>query len=68
VIHALVNMCVATGLTPITGLTLPLVSMGGNSLLFTGITIGIIISISRGEGETVGKSNRSRKEIRWAGR
>ncbi len=58
VIHALVNMCVAVGLTPITGLTLPLVSMGGNSLLFTGITIGIIISISR--GETAGMSNTKR--------
>jgi cell division protein FtsW len=56
VIHALVNMCVAVGLTPITGLTLPLVSMGGNSLLFTGITIGIIISISRGDNGTTFKA------------
>lgn len=64
VIHALVNMCVAVGLTPITGLTLPLVSMGGNSLLFTGITIGIIISISRGEESGFSKSKQNRGEKR----
>lgn len=66
VIHALVNMCVAVGLTPITGLTLPLVSMGGNSLLFTGITIGIIISISRGEEAPLPRSKRTRKEVKKA--
>ena len=49
VIQAMVNMGVAVGLGPITGLTLPLVSMGGTSLLFTGIALGIIISVSRGE-------------------
>jgi cell division protein FtsW len=64
VIHALVNMCVAVGLTPITGLTLPLVSMGGNSLLFTGITIGIIISISRGEESRFSKGKQNRGEKR----
>jgi cell division protein FtsW len=65
VIHALVNMCVAVGLTPITGLTLPLVSMGGNSLLFTGITIGIIISISRGEDAPISRNNnRTRKDVK----
>jgi cell division protein FtsW len=30
---------------------LPLVSMGGTSLLFTGISLGIILSVSRGEVE-----------------
>lgn len=50
VIQALINMAVATGLVPVTGLPLPLVSMGGTSLLFTGIAIGIILSVSR-EGE-----------------
>lgn len=47
VIQALINMAVATGLVPVTGLPLPLVSMGGTSLLFTGAAIGIILSISR---------------------
>ncbi len=49
VIQALINMGVAVGLGPITGLPLPLLSMGGTSLLFTGISIGIILSVSRGE-------------------
>lgn len=47
VIQAMINMGVAVGLGPITGLPLPLVSMGGTSLLFTGISLGIILSISR---------------------
>ncbi|MEO1655700.1 MAG: FtsW/RodA/SpoVE family cell cycle protein, partial [Bacteroidota bacterium] len=49
IIQALVNMSVAVGLVPITGLPLPLLSMGGTSLLFTGISLGIILSVSRGE-------------------
>lgn len=51
VIQAMINMGVAVGLGPITGLPLPLVSMGGTSLLFTGISLGIILSVSRGEEE-----------------
>jgi cell division protein FtsW len=53
VTQAFVNMGVAVGLGPITGLPLPLVSMGGTSLLFTGISLGIILSVSKGEGEEV---------------
>lgn len=49
VLQAVVNMAVAVGLGPITGLPLPLVSMGGTSQLFTGIALGIILSVSRGE-------------------
>lgn len=51
VLQAMVNMGVAVGLGPITGLPLPLLSMGGTSLIFTGISIGIILSVSRGERE-----------------
>ncbi len=56
VIQALINMGVAVGLGPITGQPLPLLSMGGTSLLFTGISIGIIISVSKGEGEEFGSN------------
>ncbi len=49
VLQALVNMGVAVGLGPVTGLPLPFVSMGGTSLLFTGIAVGIILSVSRGD-------------------
>jgi cell division protein FtsW len=51
VMQALVHMGVVVGLFPITGLPLPMLSMGGTSLLFTGIAIGILISVSRGKGE-----------------
>lgn len=57
VVQALVNMGVAVGLGPVTGLTLPLVSMGGTSQLFTGLALGIILSVSRGEvDKSIGKS------------
>jgi len=48
-IQAMLNMAVAVGLVPVTGQPLPLVSMGGTSLLFTGLSFGIILSVSRGE-------------------
>ncbi len=54
VIQALVNMGVAVGLGPITGLPLPLISMGGTSQLFMSISLGIILSVSRGEIDNVG--------------
>lgn len=46
-IQALANMAVAVGLGPVTGVPLPLVSMGGTSILFTNIALGIILSVSR---------------------
>ena len=47
VMQAMVNMGVAVGLFPVTGQPLPFVSMGGTSLLFTGMSIGIIISVTK---------------------
>ncbi|MBD1398688.1 FtsW/RodA/SpoVE family cell cycle protein [Pontibacter sp. JH31] len=47
VLQGMINMGVAVGLGPITGLPLPLLSMGGTSLIFTGISLGIILSVSR---------------------
>ncbi len=61
VLQAMVNIGVAVGLLPITGLPLPLVSMGGTSLLFTGLSLGIILSVSRGESADFGTSNNNRK-------
>jgi cell division protein FtsW len=46
VFQALINMLVSVSVLPVTGQTLPLISMGGTSILFTCITIGIILSIS----------------------
>ncbi len=47
VFQALVNMAVAVNLFPVTGQPLPLISMGGTSIWFTMITLGIIISVSK---------------------
>ena len=53
VFQALINMAVAVNLFPVTGQPLPLVSMGGTSIWFTCIAIGIILSVSRsGEDKT----------------
>jgi len=44
-------------LFPVTGVTLPLISMGGSSFLFTCLAIGIILSVARNaeriEGEAL---------------
>ena len=45
--QAMINMAVAVNLLPVTGVTLPLVSMGGSSVIFTSIAFGIILSVSR---------------------
>jgi cell division protein FtsW len=47
VFQAMINMAVAVNLFPVTGQTMPLVSMGGTSIWFTSIAIGIILSVSR---------------------
>ncbi|MDD3743504.1 MAG: FtsW/RodA/SpoVE family cell cycle protein [Lentimicrobiaceae bacterium] len=46
VFQAMVNMMVAVNLLPVTGQTLPMVSMGGTSIWFTSIAVGIILSVS----------------------
>ena len=46
VFQAFINMLVSVGVLPVTGQTLPLISMGGTSILFTCITLGIILSVS----------------------
>ncbi|MEO6837272.1 MAG: putative peptidoglycan glycosyltransferase FtsW [Ginsengibacter sp.] len=56
VIQALVNMGVNVNLFPTTGVTLPLVSMGGSSLLFTCFSIGIILSVARNVEQVEGRN------------
>lgn len=48
VLQAMINMAVAVNLVPVTGQPLPLVSMGGTSVWFTCLAIGIVLSVSRG--------------------
>ncbi|MEB3206771.1 MAG: FtsW/RodA/SpoVE family cell cycle protein, partial [Vampirovibrionales bacterium] len=47
VIQALLNMSVAVGLLPVTGVTLPLVSYGGTSILVTLLMLGVLMHCSR---------------------
>lgn len=47
VFQALINMLVSVGVMPVTGQTLPLISMGGTSIVFSCIAIGIVLSVSR---------------------
>jgi cell division protein FtsW len=63
VLQALVNMAVAVNLVPVTGQPLPLVSMGGTSMWFTCLALGIIVSVSR-HVETPGKEAAPEKRPR----
>lgn len=47
VLQAFVNIAVSVHLVPVTGVTLPMISMGGTSILFTCISFGIILSVSK---------------------
>ena len=64
VCQALVNMGVVVGLGPITGQPLPLISMGGTSMVFTGLAVGIILSVSRGERVETKKTKPAERENR----
>ena len=58
VMQAFVNMAVAVDMVPVTGQPLPLVSMGGTSIMFTCISIGMILSVSK----YVEKTNKNSKQ------
>jgi cell division protein FtsW len=63
VIQAMTNMAVNVGLFPVTGVTLPLVSMGGSSFLFTCLSIGIILSVARNVEENEGDSKQTKEVV-----
>jgi cell division protein FtsW len=63
VIQALSNMAVAVNLFPVTGVTLPLVSMGGSSFIFTCISIGIILSVARNVEQLEGRPKPAVDEV-----
>ncbi|MBN8880171.1 MAG: FtsW/RodA/SpoVE family cell cycle protein [Sphingobacteriales bacterium] len=54
-IQAIANMAVTVNLFPVTGVTLPLVSMGGSSFIFTCLAIGIILSVARNVEQLEGR-------------
>jgi cell division protein FtsW len=51
-IQAIVNLGAVTGLLPITGVPLPLVSFGGSALVVTLAGIGVLASVARANGRT----------------
>ncbi len=63
VIQAMTNMAVNVGLFPVTGVTLPLVSMGGSSIIFTSMAIGIILSVARNVEDTEGKKEENQPAV-----
>ncbi len=61
VLQAMVNMAVAVGIFPVTGQPLPLISMGGTSILFTAAAFGMILSVSRSTETSNSKSETTEK-------
>lgn len=56
ILQAMINMGVSIGLLPVTGQPLPFVSMGGSSMMATGIILGMILSVTRSlDDQTEGK-------------
>ena len=56
IIQAVANMAVNVNIVPVTGVTLPLVSMGGSSFIFTCCSIGLILSVARNVEQLEGKA------------
>jgi len=56
IIQAIANMAVNVNLVPVTGVTLPLVSMGGSSFIFTCCSIGLVLSVARNVEQLEGKA------------
>lgn len=54
--QTIINAGMTVGLMPITGITLPLVSYGGSSLLFTAMAIGLLVNISLRPGYELGRT------------
>lgn len=63
VFQAMLNMAVNVHLVPVTGLTLPMISMGGSSIWFTSIAIGIILSVSKYVDDMEGERKNAAKAM-----
>jgi cell division protein FtsW len=62
-IQAIANMAVNVNLFPVTGVTLPLISMGGSSFLFTCLAIGIILSVARNAERIEGEKKEQEENL-----
>ncbi len=66
IVQAVVNMGAVVGLLPITGVTLPLVSFGGSSLLPTLVALGMLLAFARSEPAAAEYLDRRAEERRAA--
>jgi cell division protein FtsW len=62
--QALINIGYVTGLLPVTGIPLPLVSAGGTSLLVTFFVVGMLVSFARHESAAVTAARRAERRGR----
>ena len=45
-VQTLINVFVASGMMPVTGIALPFISYGGSSLVFTMMAVGVLLNLS----------------------
>lgn len=63
--HVIVNIAAMTGLVPLTGITLPLLSYGGTSMAFIAFSLGLVLQLSCYTGREVkNESISSRRGLR----
>ncbi len=56
--YAAMNMYVATGMFPVTGLPLPFLSYGGSALVVNAFAVGVLLNVSRHKSERNGRGRR----------
>ncbi len=57
IFQAMINICVSSGVIPVTGQTLPWISLGGTSLLFTSVAFGCILGVSNQNQKDSSRNN-----------
>ena len=63
-VQALINLFAVMGMAPLTGVPLPFISYGNNSLLVTLFAVGLILNVARG-GTSAGAAAGGRGSPRW---
>ena len=61
--QAMINMGVSIGLLPVTGQPLPFVSMGGSSMMATGLILGMILSVTKSMEDDASSKEQELKTI-----